>query len=192
MREVSQRLGVSHTAAYRHFKNKHALLCAVAEYGFHSLADGSEALVARHIQDDPLAALVAMGQGYVGFALANPALYRLMFGPDLTVESRPPSLQAAAARAYGILPELVARCQAQGQLRSGSSLVVASVLWSLMHGMVSLFMDGQLQTDTHADGRPIFVTDDLGRPQNNTDRLMDLMVEVMLLGLAQRPDAAQP
>lgn len=120
MREISQSIGVSRTAAYRHFKNKHALLCAVAEEGFRTIAERYEAIVARD-RPDALETLEALGRSYVELALANPSLYRLMFGSLLTREERPPSMRDTASRVFGHLPATVARCQAQGRIRPGSS-----------------------------------------------------------------------
>ena len=37
LREVARRVGVSHTAPYRHFPDKEALLVAIAEEGFRLL-----------------------------------------------------------------------------------------------------------------------------------------------------------
>jgi AcrR family transcriptional regulator len=187
MREVSQRIGVSRTAPYRHFKNKHDLLCAVAEEGFQTIAERYEAIVAQD-WSNALETLEALGRAYVEFALENPALYRLMFGSLLTREERPPSMRETAGKAFGHLPATVARCQAQGRIRPGSSLALASTLWSMMHGLASLLMDGQLQTENYEDGFPIFLTADLGRQQRYAGKVMDVVVEVLFQGLIPRPD----
>src|SRR5215470_14796789 len=72
LRAVARKAGVSHGAPYRHFPSLDHLLAAVAEDGFRKLG---EALKAR----PP----VEMGETYVRFALAHPALFRLMFSGDL-------------------------------------------------------------------------------------------------------------
>lgn len=187
MREISGLNGVSRMAAYRHFKNKHELLCAVAEQGFLAIAHKYEDFLSTP-DVSPLEALQALGRLYVEFALENPSLYRLMFGSALTKEERPVSMREAAGRAFGHLPQTVARCQEQGYLRSGSSLAVASILWSMMHGLASLLMDGQLQTESYEDGFPIFLTANLGKQQTGHDRILDLAIEVLLYGLVPRPE----
>lgn len=187
MREVSQRIGVSRTAAYRHFKNKHEMLCAVAEEGFRAIAERYEAIVAQD-RPNPLETLEALGRAYVEMALANPALYRLMFGSLLTRDERPASMRETAGRAFGHLPATVARCQAQGLIRPGSSLALASTLWSMTHGLATLLMDGQLQTENYEDGFPIFLTADLGRQQKYAGKVLDEVVEVLFQGLIPRPE----
>ncbi len=186
MRELSQIIGVSRMAAYRHFKNKHELLCAVAEHGFREIAHRYEAIVAQD-HASALDALIDLGRTYVAFALENPELYRLMFGSELIHQPRPASMQAAATQAFSMLPATVARCQAQGLVRSGSSQAIASMLWSMMHGLSSLLIDGQLQTGGNEDGMPIFLTDNLGRRQEGFGKIVDLVVEMLFHGLTPRP-----
>lgn len=187
MRELSQMIGVSRMAAYRHFKNKHELLCAVAEHGFREIAQRYETILARD-HPNALDALEDLGRTYVAFALENPELYRLMFGSELIHQPRPVAMQAAAAQAFGMLPATVARCQAQGRIRPGSSRAIASMLWSMMHGLSSLLIDGQLQTGGDEDGMPIFLTDNLGQRQEKHGKIMDLVVEMLFQGLAPRPE----
>jgi AcrR family transcriptional regulator len=188
MRELSRINDVSRMAAYRHFKNKHDLLCAVAEEGFRIIAERYQAIVAQ-TRADALETLEALGRAYVAFALENPALYRLMFGSLLTREERPPSMREMAGQAFGHLPATVALCQAQGRIRPGSSLALASTLWSTMHGLATLLMDGQLQTENYEDGFPIFLTADLGRQQKYAGKVLDAVVEVLFQGLVPRPQA---
>lgn len=189
MREVSRRIGVSRTAAYRHYQNKQELLCAVAEQGFRDLADRFKAIVDQG-GASALETLVAIGLGYLDYALANPALYRLMFGSTLTQTERPPSLRDAAEQAFGQFQTMVERGQAQGLFRAGDTLAYASILWSLMHGLARLLMDGQLQTENQGDGLPILLTDNLGKTQRDAGNLMAVVVDVLLLGLAPRDGGA--
>ncbi|MEM6306194.1 MAG: TetR/AcrR family transcriptional regulator [Pseudomonadota bacterium] len=85
LRKASRDLGVSPGAAYRHFKDKAALLHAVAARGFDALADDFEAAVAFDSEAasaaEAEARFAALGAAYVSFAAANPNLWRLMFGP---------------------------------------------------------------------------------------------------------------
>src|SRR5690625_2896195 len=75
LREIARRAGVSHTAPYRHFESKEALLAAVAEEGFHQFREVLEAAAEGKA---PLDALHATGQAYVDFALGHPGYFRVM------------------------------------------------------------------------------------------------------------------
>ena len=92
LREAARRVGVSPTATYRHFKDKDALLAALAVEGFHEFG---AALAASESAPEPLS---AMGAAYVDFALAKPGMFRLMFSPMLSARRDDEELQAAARR----------------------------------------------------------------------------------------------
>ncbi len=81
LREVARRAGVSQSAPYNHFADKRELLAAVAVAGFHRLRDGIMADVAG--KHPASAAFAASVRAYVRIGIENPALYRLMFGPEL-------------------------------------------------------------------------------------------------------------
>ena len=183
MRELSKMLGVSRTAAYRHFADKTDLLFAVAESGFRQIAAHYGRMASR-TEASPLEVLESLGRGYLEFARANPGMYRLMFGSTLIPSKRPDSLRQAADEAFGHLLKTVERCQKQGLVRAGSSLAPTSLLWSAMHGLSCLLIDGQLRTDDDQDGRPVFLTDMQSDMSAGADKVMDLMVKVLFKGLA--------
>ena len=71
--------GVSTAAPYKHFSGKDALLRRLVMDGFREL--GADMRAARDGCDGPLADVItAMGMSYIDFALANPGLFRLVFG----------------------------------------------------------------------------------------------------------------
>src|ERR1700722_2081747 len=72
-RDPARRVGVSATAAYRHFTNKEDLLASAAAQGFHELA---EAMQGATRGADPL---IRGGLAYIEFANQNRGLFRLMF-----------------------------------------------------------------------------------------------------------------
>ena len=52
LRKIAQRAGVSHTAPYRHFKDKNAILVAVAKQGFEMMLDQTMEMIARNAEND--------------------------------------------------------------------------------------------------------------------------------------------
>jgi AcrR family transcriptional regulator len=182
MRSLSQAVGASRTAAYRHFENKLDLLCRVAETGFLEIARGNKTITTES-RPNARETLEQLGRAYVGFALENPALYRLMFGPKLTSEERPPFLHQAADQAFAPLLATVELCQKQGCLMELPAQAIASVLWSTMHGISSLLIDGQLQTMEESHGLPVFLTSAKGASLAKEGRVLDLAVATLLKGL---------
>jgi AcrR family transcriptional regulator len=141
LRAVGERLGVSRTALYRHFSNKDALLAAVADEGFRMLRQD---LAAAWTQGGRTrAAFDAMGLAYVRFAAAHPSHYRVMFGTALRLE-RPHPEPGAMTDAFGLLVEAIVEQQRAGVLRPDPPELLASYIWSVVHGVAMLALDGAL------------------------------------------------
>ncbi len=103
LRAVARRAGVSPAAPYHHFPDKQALLDAVAERGFDALTAAMTERMDR--AGGNAARLDASGIGYVAFAVANPALFSLMFSHVGQNPAAGQSLDLARQRAYGVLQQ---------------------------------------------------------------------------------------
>ena len=140
MREAGRLAGVSQAAPYRHFEDKNALLLAVAEEGFKAMhARILESL--REAGPDPASRLSAIGVGYVGFAVAHPSHFRIMFSQELT---RAPASAAAEETAMGAFNELateIFKGQATGELRQEEPLGLALACWSIAHGLAGILIE---------------------------------------------------
>ena len=137
LREAARRAGVSAMAPYRHFPDKEALLAAVAAIGFERLA---ARLKAADTDATAGAALVAQGLAYVGFALAEPALFRLMFGAALAKAGAGKSAEGATA--FAVMAERV------GRVTPPADRAIAALhCWAIVHGLACLALDGQIDRD---------------------------------------------
>jgi AcrR family transcriptional regulator len=136
LREAARRVGVSATATYRHFKDKDALLAALAVEGFREFG---AALAASESASEPLP---AMGAAYIDFALAKPGMFRLMFSPLLAARRDDEELQTAANAAFATLNRGVGTRAAAPP--SAQILAAAIAAWSLVHGLSHLILDGVL------------------------------------------------
>lgn len=128
LREAARRAGVSQTAPYRHFKNKQALLAAVAGDGFRMLLEDLKA-AAFPWDEDPGEAVTAIGSAYIRFATEQPARFRLMFGRDITDRNQYEELTNATE-------EIASRI---GDLLKNPALGLG--LWSAMHGLAWLLIE---------------------------------------------------
>src|SRR5262249_19002386 len=135
---------VSTMAVYYHLGGVPELLQAVVDKGFRDL---SRAFVAAPASDDPVTALFTMALATRKFAQDNPHRYDLMFGlstrgsyrpqksPNSGISGRSEEFKAAFAQ----LVLSCARLVRSGRIRSGEDPeVVASQLWSAVHGFVTL------------------------------------------------------
>ncbi len=163
LREVARHAQVSHAAPYHYFANKSALLAAIATEGFHRLVEQIRQLRTEMANDkvsstDPLLPLRCVGRGYVQFALSRPAIFRLMFRPELTQPSKNPELREAEMLAFGALQSAINEyCDAKPDLILDQR-IAAAFAWSTVHGFVTLQLDavfqetpvGQIAVDTVA------------------------------------------
>jgi AcrR family transcriptional regulator len=142
LRAVARRAGVSHAAAYHHFEDRRALVAAVAAHGLVSLTAAMHRGWKR--ANDVGGAFKAMGAAYVRFALAQPSLYRVMFGAETAQRAAYPDLQAAAQGTFDALVQAVEDCQEQGVVRAAPAVDLALTAWAAVHGVASLLLDQQL------------------------------------------------
>ncbi|MBI3367271.1 MAG: helix-turn-helix transcriptional regulator [Burkholderiales bacterium] len=133
LREVAKRAGVSHAAPYHHFASLDALLAAIAERAFNTLAD---AMARASRAPEPRQRLLAICEAYVVCARRQPAQFRLMFGPMLAQNREHPGLKQAANRAFDCLLQAA---RAQDPLQAE---MLALTGWSLAHGLANLLIDG--------------------------------------------------
>ena len=140
LRAVARRAGVSHMAPAHHFGDLTGLLSELAALGFRRFGT---ALAAAQDPAGAADTLDAMGEAYVGFARASPALFQLMFRSERLDPTRP-ALAAALARASDLLTR-AAGGFARDEAPPSLAQVAASVrAWSLVHGYALLLIDGRL------------------------------------------------
>ena len=142
LREIARNVGVSATAVYRHFPDKNALLAALAFEGGVQLAE--QQLDAQHEAGGGVAGFDATGRAYVHFALANPALFRLMMvnARDCTVIDG----QTDRVTGLNLLRRNIAALASPGTT-AHVQRVRAVQSWAVVHGLAMLMLDGQVPPD---------------------------------------------
>jgi AcrR family transcriptional regulator len=139
MREVARQTGVTHQAPYHHFQDRESILAELVTRGFTEL--GRRLALANDLAmtHGKRAALLASGEAYVGFALEQPGVFRIMFRPDVCDPSRFPLVTEAGEKAYGELLRLVNLMHGADGAQS-----LSTVYWAHVHGMALLMLDGPL------------------------------------------------
>jgi AcrR family transcriptional regulator len=139
--EAARWAGVSPAAPYRHFRDRDELLADVARRGF----DLFEAALARAWDDgrpDVFTAFDRIGKAYLEFAKSEPAYYSAMFEAGIPADSSP-ELRDAGERAFGVLRTATERLVATMPAANRPPvLMMALHIWSLSHGVASLFGRG--------------------------------------------------
>ena len=129
LREVARRAGVSHAAAAYHFGDKAGLLTAVAAQGYRMLTE--ELRRAR----DAGRGFLEVGVAYVRFAVTHRAHFEVMYRPELY---RPDDADVREARAAAAVFLYGTAAPDARRLAAGAAA------WSLVHGLATLWLNGNL------------------------------------------------
>ncbi len=155
LREAARQVGVSATAAYRHFDSQTALVEAVKQRALEYLAEHMQA-AARAAGARPdgagssadalpgaaaVARLEAIGRAYLEFALTEPGLFRtfcigLPLMGDVDLDSDVP--------AFGVLTGVLEELAADGLLDPATAQWAPISAWASVHGLAILCLDGPL------------------------------------------------
>jgi AcrR family transcriptional regulator len=144
LRAVAREAGVTAPAVYGHFADLGALLDAVLEECFLALRAAIAEAVAG--VDDPVERLVAGCRAYVRAGLAAPARYRAMFQ-----RRQAPGGQGA----FDVLVDAVAACQEAGRSASRDPRGDAVLVWTALHGVVTLRATGAASPDLDGQVRAL-------------------------------------
>jgi AcrR family transcriptional regulator len=145
LRSVARRVGVSHGAPARHFRSLSDLRAEVAAVGYRLLSEAIEKSSAQLDADRASSSgLAAAGRAYVDSAIAHPGLFALMFrAGDLDPENASYARDSDAA--FKRLLEHVRVAQSAGWKPAHDPRLLAGALWSSVHGLATLWVQGAYQ-----------------------------------------------
>src|SRR5262245_27072563 len=92
-----------------------------------------------------MAQLVAAGLGYIDFALAHPALFRLMFS-SRRPNHEAPELSAAGGEAFERLVDAVGRVRAVDPHKNKKAMLSVMAAWAIAHGLADLLVAGRMKS----------------------------------------------
>ncbi len=137
LRGLARDIGVSHAAPARHFKDKTALLAALAAEG-HKLMVKTLNAAAEAAGHDPVARYNAMGKAEVRFSLRNPAYYKALNHPEVNQQADEELI--AANRAYMLtVREAAAAAQEAGWRKGADTEALFVFSTAAAVGTASLF-----------------------------------------------------
>jgi AcrR family transcriptional regulator len=150
LREVARRAGVSHSAAYRHFADKEALLARIATQGFERLTAMMRAAKSA-CAPDPLRRLRNIGLAYVEFGRQHPHHLQIMFGGQIGDLHAHPELALVAREAFDELAGTVREGRRCGAIRNGDERTATLASWALVHGLAMLLAGGRVRLQDPRD-----------------------------------------
>ncbi|WP_454725839.1 MULTISPECIES: TetR/AcrR family transcriptional regulator [Cupriavidus] len=140
LRSAARLAGVSHGAPRNQFADKEGLLAAIAADGFRELVAIRRARMSPDMTAE--AKLLTVMDGYIEFAVRHPALFYLMFGPQIVGKENYPELLEAGAASYQLLYGAVQDYFGENGLAAQFDDMMVRCAWSAMHG-VSMFFSAK-------------------------------------------------
>jgi AcrR family transcriptional regulator len=139
VRRVAERVNASTKVIYTRFGGKDGLLDALYIHAF----EGLGIVLSQCVEvAEPEPRLRRMCTAYRRYALAEPALYNIMFGDLGRAYEAPVASRRQAWRTFHALRDTVAACLPAA--RAGEADEITRLLWSAMHGVVGLELRGVL------------------------------------------------
>ena len=164
IRRIADEVGVSPTALYMHFPDKHAMLLEIGADALERVLVEGERICAE--PGDPAEKVRAVLRAHMTFALKNKTAYQVVFCEGARAIARNDSrTRELCSRYYRTLVTLVAELDQAGRLKKGSVHGVSQTLWTGSHGLVSY----------------LIINPGFGFVE--VDELMDLMADGLVGGL---------
>jgi AcrR family transcriptional regulator len=140
LRRLAHEVGTSTMAIYTHFGGMTELRREIRREGFARLGARQGAVA---VTGDPVADLSALGAAYYVNAIENPNLYQAMFmdGPVGEADA------GVGLETFGQLVATVRRCIDGGRFDPADPVALATQLWALVHGLVTLQLAHLLPPD---------------------------------------------
>jgi AcrR family transcriptional regulator len=181
LRDLSRRTGVTHAAPRHHFRDKAQLIAALGQEGLWML-DQAMTDAEAAAGPSPGERLLAVGRAYVMFATEHPDYFAVMFRPEPCAPGCEAEGTPEPIGAWRHLVDAIVACQQAGTAPPGDPLPIAIYLWSLVHGLASLWVFGTLKLSTPPEAGGIEGLTDLVLRQAGRD----------LAGSARAPSSTTP
>ena len=151
LRQVAREVGVAPASIYGHFPDLGALIEHVLRLRYAELAELMDQ--AASFAADPLADLVARCAAYVHWGVEQPGSYRTLVGGRMPADLVPLSAHGAGAQLLeSVITSLAAvterEVEADAEADGASDQLAAQrrwqaglMLWTAMHGLISLYND---------------------------------------------------
>jgi AcrR family transcriptional regulator len=155
MRILAEKLGISATAIYRHYKNKDEIIHKMIGEAVKSFAG----YLFRALSGTTPQERFRLGaEAYLDFAMEQSKYYEVIFmsPQNLCDDPLPQSLRDESMATFQFLVDRVQECMDCGYLRKDDPHAVAMTIWANSHGLVSIYLAGKWPIG-EADFRKLFL-----------------------------------
>jgi len=142
LRRVAEGVGITPMAIYRHYRDRTALLNALADAGF---ADLAAQLTSKRFSGEIEGRLIKLGNIHLEHALQNPRLYELMFlKPREGARRYPQDFKAGRSPTFNPTVEVIQQGMEMGHFRKGDAWEVVFEISALSHGLIMMYLGGRI------------------------------------------------
>jgi AcrR family transcriptional regulator len=140
--DACRRAGVTTAAPYKHFRDKQEILEEIVLRGFAELTAANAKAVAEG-GAGTIAGITAMGISYLNFAVAQSAVFRLMFGHKSEIRKVKQVDESSNQCLKHVIDEVAAYSRKHGHKADAQQVAIR--LWTFVHGASSLQLDGDYE-----------------------------------------------
>lgn len=143
LRACAREIGVDPAAVYRHYKGKDDILLEIGRNGFSQMAEAMEAVLGANSHGDDASQIVEVGHTYVRFATSNPNIFTLMFKMAGDFGYAKVKGKSNTGRdPYEVLRHTWSSIAERHDLDPAQTETAIFALWSYVHGLSNLFIQG--------------------------------------------------
>ncbi|WP_072394818.1 TetR/AcrR family transcriptional regulator [Hyphomicrobium sp. CS1GBMeth3] len=138
--DACRRAGVTTAAPYKHFRDKQEILEEIVYRGFEELTEVNEKALAESGGPGTLEGITGMGISYLDFAVAQPAVFRLMFGHKTKIREVRQVDESGNQCLKNVIDAVAVYSRKHGHTADAEKIAIR--LWTFVHGAASLQLDG--------------------------------------------------
>ncbi len=153
LRKIAKKIEYNPATIYNYFKSKEEIFFALQHRAFTKFYAELESINSPELS--AITRLKLLGQKYIEFGLKYPEYYKLMFilkKPMEAAERLDPEWKIGE-KSFELLKDIIRECMKDGSIRLTEVKSGAYLIWSTVHGLVSLVLMDRCQMiqDTNLD-----------------------------------------
>lgn len=151
VRKIAERIEYAPATLYLYYRDKDQLLFELHNVGFDRFFDKLRECEQGATARDRM---MLMGEKYLEFGMNNLQLYNLMFVEREPIKEENLVQFEGWAQGYDSLyyvSEAIRQCQAEGSMRPGPVEPMTILIWSQVHGLVTLYNSERLEMIPEAE-----------------------------------------
>ncbi|MBE0337599.1 TetR/AcrR family transcriptional regulator [Paenibacillus sp. 23TSA30-6] len=161
MRKIADQIEYSPTTIYHYFANKEAIVRELLIEGnsmfLQSLQQRAEEAQAAGL--NALDVLKTVSDAYVRFGTANPEYYNILFISNLESVSLISLIDSERFKGFELLESGLKAAMNDGSITQGDERLIATSVWSMLHGLTSLLLNFDFHTAKSNDELISFTID---------------------------------